>query len=116
MASAAYPDLLEHLATTVAERLAARGIDPVTATELGNEAAEAVRQTFGGQPIYIAKGVRWLLSQRDREIYAKWTGRNAWALCREHDITERRLRQIIDAMREADRRERQEGLFDDAAG
>lgn len=106
-----YPELIEHIAATVAATLVDRGIEVGDAKVAGQECAEAVMMSLGGQQIYIPMGKFLKLSERDREIYAKWNGRNDVALCREYNISERHLRRIIEAMREADRRSRQQGLF-----
>lgn len=106
-----YPELIEHIAATVAATLVDRGVEVVTARAAGQECAEAVSRDFGGQQIYVPMGKFLKLSQRDREIYARWNGRNDVALCREHGISERHLRRIIEAMRETDRRERQGSLL-----
>lgn len=106
-----YPELLEHIATTVTATLVDRGLDVDHAKTAGQDCAEAVRRHFGGQQLYIPMGLRYELTGRDREIYARWNGRNDIELCREYTISERHLRRIIDAMREADRKTRQGGLF-----
>ncbi len=106
-----YPELLEHIAATVSATLVDLGLEVDQARAAGLGCAEAVRRHFGGQQLYIPMGLRYELSSRDREIYAKWNGRNDLELCREYNMSDRRLRQIVDAMREADRRGRQAGLF-----
>lgn len=50
----------------------------------------------GGAAIYLAKGVAVHLSARDREMCAKFRG-DYKVLAREYDLTEMRVRQIVDA-------------------
>lgn len=55
-------------------------------------------QEMGGRGgIYIAKGLIAQLSARDREMCAKFRGNNYRELAREYDLSEMRVRQIVDA-------------------
>lgn len=55
-------------------------------------------QEMGGRGgIYIAKGLVAQLSVRDREMCAKFKGNNYRQLAHEYDLTEMRVRQIVDA-------------------
>lgn len=74
-------------------------------------ATEAVRLSHGGFSFYVGKGVTHELSSRDREIYSRFDGSNYDALAKQYDLTEMRVRQIINACREEDRRRRQVNLF-----
>ena len=65
----------------------------------------------GGAYEYIPKGQTWLLSRRDREIYADFHGDNYRQLARKHHLSEMRIRQIIERCRAADIKARQAGLF-----
>lgn len=112
----AYPEFLAELAGQMAELLIARGLPADQAAEIGREAAERVRQTWGGIEVYIPKGRSFTLSQRDIEIWNEWNGRNVVELCRKHDLTEQRLYQILDAMRRQEIGKRQRKLFDDDSG
>jgi len=78
---------------------------------LAFRATEAVRRAHGGFSHYFGKGLAYELSVRDREIYRRFSGDNYDALAREYDLTEMRIRQIINACREEDRRLRQQDLF-----
>ncbi len=49
----------------------------------------------GGQSIYLAKGVAIHLSARDREMCMKFKGNNYRELSKEYDLTEMRVRQIV---------------------
>lgn len=49
----------------------------------------------GGQAIYLAKGVAVHLSARDREMCMKFKGNNYRELSKEYDLTEMRVRQIV---------------------
>lgn len=51
----------------------------------------------GGRAVYLAKGIAAHLSGRDREMCAKFRGNNYRQLADEYDLTEMRVRQIVDA-------------------
>lgn len=115
-----YPEVLKDLADFVAELFLARGMEADEAVKAGMDAADRVREYWGGQKIYIPKGVSFTLSQRDLEIYHKWTSKKATdlELCRHYDITHTRLYQIIHQVRRSQRPPdpKQQALFKEADG
>ncbi|RJP17205.1 MAG: DNA-binding protein [Deltaproteobacteria bacterium] len=94
-----YPEVLKDLADHVAFLMTERGEKAEAAAEIGFKTAEFLREHWGGQKIYIPKGITFAASQRDIEIYGRFRGTNALDLCREYKITNTRLYQIIHAMR-----------------
>lgn len=72
---------------------------------------DAVRGHFGGAQIYIPKPGAEQVSERNRQIYAAFNGRNYMQLAREFDLTERHVRDIVEACRAADVATRQKDLF-----
>jgi Mor family transcriptional regulator len=100
-----YPEVLKDLADVVAELFQERGMEPEEAAKAGMDTADKIREYWGGQKIYIPKGVSFTLSKRDVEIYGRWKDRKATdlELCRQYDITHTRLYQIIHAVRRAQR-------------
>lgn len=99
------------LARLVSEALEPSGIAPEQARQIGLQAAEHVRQAYGGQPIYVPKGLYLVVSERDREIWRKFDGNNYHQLAREYDLTLRQIYSIIARVREEDFQRRQMGLF-----
>lgn len=65
----------------------------------------------GGAGFYLPKGLAHRLSERDRQILAKFNGRNAHTLAREYGVTEMRIYQIVTAARQADF-DRRQGKLD----
>lgn len=110
-AAVEYPELLTDLADKLTEALVARGLDREKAREVGKEAAEFVRGEWGGQLVYIPKGTRFDLTQRDLEIWREFNGHNHADLVRKHGVTIQRIYQIVAAMREQELRKRQGSLF-----
>lgn len=99
-ANAAYAWMTQHLK-----------LDHQPAAEAAFAIAEAIRTEVGGAYEYIPKGQTWLLSRRDREIYADFHGDNYRQLARKHHLSEMRIRQIVERCRAADIKARQAGLF-----
>lgn len=99
------------LARLVGEALTMAGSDPEQAREIGLQAAEHVRQTYGGEPIYVPKGLSMVVSERDREIWRKYDGTNHYRLAKEYCLTTRQIYNIVARVREEDFQRRQMGLF-----
>ena len=108
-----YPEALAVIAVAAYDWLVAPPLklDHQAASEAALSIAEAARVGLGGGDIYIPKGQAYMLRRRDLQIYAKFRGDNIGALAREFDLTEMRVRQIVDRCREADIKSRQTGLF-----
>ncbi len=107
----AYPEILADLADQVAVKIAELGVAPERAAEIGAHVAEHIRVHCSGSSQYIPKGTGWELSQRDRQIWAEFNGRNHAALARKHGLTEMRIYQIIKAVRAAAVKKSQGALF-----
>lgn len=63
----------------------------------------------GGVAVYLAKGVTAHLSARDRKMCSEFRG-DYKTLARKYDLTEVRVRQIVDAWQRAQFLNRQQGL------
>lgn len=104
-----YPDFLEEIAVGLAARWLDRGMDVARARDLAADTVEYLRLNFGGTKLYIPRGDSYIIARRNLEILREWNGRNTNELCRRHGISEARLRQIVDAAREARRETAQAG-------
>jgi len=60
--------------------------------------AERLSAELGGMNFYFNKGIRYRASMRDREMFARFNGRNFDELARAYNLTPMRVRQIIAAM------------------
>ena len=107
-----YPEILVDLRDGLTEILIEAGADAVKAKGLAFAAAERIRKRWQGLAVYIPKGRDWELTRRDFEIYRRFNGDNRHQLCREHDITEQRLYQIVARVRAEEIAKRQMRLFD----
>ena len=108
-----YPLVLSLIAKSAYDALLERArLDPQTAGEIALAISENVRTNLGGGvPVYIPKGHYWAASKRHREIWDKFKGDNYQALAKEYNLTEMRIRQIVERCRAADQKRRQAGLF-----
>ena len=107
--TADYPEVLQTLASVIAEQLMQHGINEPEAEAIAFAASEEARQVFGGQNLYIPRGT-YMLSQRDAEIYAAFTPEKKELLAQRYDITVRRVEMIVARVRAEDRKTRQAEL------
>jgi Mor family transcriptional regulator len=108
-----YPEIFAIIATMISERLHARiaGMDPNIAAEIGLEAAERLREEWGGHQIYFQKGASFEISKRDMQVWEEFNGRNYWQLAEKYGLTEMRIRQVIAKVRANEAKRRQSDLF-----
>lgn len=107
-----YPEILRDLQTYVINAMTEHGISAEHAKHAGLRVTEEVRKQFGGQMIYIPKGMDYEISTRDQEIWQKFNGKNHAALCHEFDISLQWLYKIIKYMRAEDVKRRQTSLLE----
>lgn len=110
-----YPERLRevahHLYGTLVHRDELRGMERAVLAEMALQQTEALSFGMGGGLFYMHKGVAYRLTLRDRQMCAKFNGRNYHQLAREYNLTEMRVRQIIDAWQKEEFAKRQGGLF-----
>lgn len=106
-----YPEFLADIVVTVGQALLQQGTPEEAAQKIAQEAAEAVRKNFGGQLLYIPRGHRFDLSQRDIEIWNKFTGRNQQQLAAEYKMSVIHIYRIIARVGMAQRKRMQPDMF-----
>lgn len=106
-----YPEVLDHLAQLVYRTLRAHGIDQAKAPFVALDIADTICWQFGGTQLYIPRAAVYRTSLRDAEMARQFTGNNYAELAQEYGLTESRVRAILNALAEADRRGRQSDLF-----
>lgn len=106
-----YPELLADLAEQLALKLREHGIESEKAAEAGFFAADYVRTHWGGQKIYLLKGVQYEFHMRDMKIFEQFDGHNHAELAKEYNLTEVRIYQIVKAVKAELIRKRQGALF-----
>jgi Mor family transcriptional regulator len=106
-----YPEILTALEVLCVKVLENHRIDKAQTQQIAHEIAESVRMEWGGTPIYICKGQEYELTERDKEIYAKWNGRNRHEICREYNISYPWLCKIIKHQRKVMIKKSQVDIF-----
>jgi len=107
------PELLTDLATHACEVAGQMlGIPRDAAEHLGIEVARKMADHWGGQHIYIPKGVSMIASQRDRVIFDEFNGHNHAELARKYHLSMIWIYKIIRTVRAQEVARRQGGLFD----
>lgn len=94
-----YPGTWREIAACLYLQVRARpalAADDAAAAALALALTEGLRHEIGGSQPYLAKGVLFELSVRDRQILAKFNGRNQDALAREFGVTPRQIYSIVD--------------------
>lgn len=54
-----------------------------------------ISNRLGGATFYLARDIKWVLSARDKAIYAEFNGRNAIELRQKYKLSDMRIRQIL---------------------
>lgn len=103
---------LQDIASDISEELIAAGIDKTTAQEIALRTADRIRHRYGGDAIYVPRGLVLILGKRDLEMYGKYDGTNHFALAKEYELTVRQIYTIVARVRAADFARRQLGLFE----
>ena len=102
-------ELLADLADRITKAL--HQVVPDLARQIAEAIALEMAADWGGQLIYFPKGKFVLLSKRDREIYAAFTGNNIKDLVRMFNVSEQHIYRIIKVMRTRDLADRHGDLF-----
>lgn len=105
------PELLTALADTVATMLAAEGIEPDRAADIGIKVMDRMRDDWGGEPIYFPKGCAIDISRRDMEMFDKFNGRNHTDLSKEYNLSVIHVYRIVKYVRAEMIKKRQGDLF-----
>ncbi len=104
-------DLAEQAAVLLRNKA---GLDQDQAEDIGREIALAMSNHWGGQLIYFAIGRFLGLSERDYEIFDKFTGENHAELAREYKLSVQHIYRVVKAVKAAEMAKRQGGLFTDS--
>lgn len=107
------PELLNHLYSKVIE-LSTReaNLDEATAKSLAVSISKTLVEDFGGEVIYIPKGILIPLSGRDWAIYNEFKGDNHKALARKYKVSVAWVYQILKRVHKQEISKRQGDLFE----
>lgn len=90
-----YPELLNDIGQVIASSLFGMGFPEENAKNGAYQITEKIRTELGGSAMYLPKGHLYDLSERDREIFDQFNGRNLYELARKFDLTEMQIRNIV---------------------
>lgn len=112
-----YHERLEQIGQMVARILwNEAGSAPITqedAQRIAFEITEGLRQEHGGGAFYLARNTDYEMEARDRAMWEAFNGNNYFELVKRFELSEVRVREIIEEQRAADRARRQ-GSFSGA--
>lgn len=91
------------------------GASEETASALGTDVAMRMIEQWGGQQLYMPKGIRIEASRLHQQIYQEWKGRNHRKLARKFGISLQFVYRVIKVMRKADLNRRQGDMFGPAS-
>lgn len=90
--------LADHVAQSAKETL---DISPELAEAHGNEVALLMANVWGGQVLYMPKGIHLQASKLHQQIFDEWTGRNQRELAMKHSLSLAFVYKIVKRMRQA---------------
>lgn len=109
-------DLLNDLAMQVAiAAVEAFDVSEDAAEALGTDVAMRMIEQWGGQQLYMPKGIRIEASRLHHQIYEEWKGRNHRELARKHGVSLQFIYRVIKVLRKADLDSRQRDMFSPAS-
>lgn len=109
-----YPALIRELAEVLTTQLRSGGVEPTSAEAIAEACAEYVREHFGGQPLYWAKGETMRQRLKREAMWAEFNGRNHAELARKHGICLQQVYKRLAISRAEHRARQQPDLFGQA--
>lgn len=105
-------DLLQALAGHVAQSAKETlDISPELAEAHGSEVAMLMATVWGGQVLYMPKGIHLQASKLHQQIFDEWTGRNQREIAMKHNISLAFVYKVVKRMRLAVIARNQRDLF-----
>ena len=80
-----------------------------------NEVVYAPINNWGGQNVYFPMGMVWKVSQRDREIFLEFDGRNHHELARKFGVSLQWIYSVVKRVRKEELDRMQGKLFEEGA-
>lgn len=111
-----YPKLIRELAEVVDRKLKDRGIEPRDAQAVAEDVAEHVREHFGGQPLYWAKGETMRQRHRREQMWEMFDGRNYAEIAQRFGLCLQQAYRQVAIARSEQLARRQGRLFEDNHG
>ncbi|TMP27170.1 transcriptional regulator [Pseudoalteromonas rubra] len=97
-----------------------RGVADVVGTEkageIGRQAVDRVRHTFGGENVYVCKGISLDTILKHNKIWSEFTGDNHVELAKKYGYSVQWVYGVVRTMKELKEDEVQGDLFDSSKG
>lgn len=107
-----YPELLSDVSDDLFKRLKDAGLDEQQSRKTAFEHVEFIRKHWGGQPIYIPKGMAHDLTERDMALFKEFNGHNHNELARKYNISVVRVYQLLKIAQAEFTKKHQMDVFD----
>ncbi|MBQ1782921.1 MAG: hypothetical protein II007_04645 [Gammaproteobacteria bacterium] len=104
-------EFLLHLHAHLTEGMVRNGLKLESAETIADHVIDAVREAFGGEPLYIPKGIGIDAVLKHHEIYADFTGRNHHVLVRKYGVSLQWVYHVVRTVGRAHSRRNQPDLF-----
>ena len=101
-------DLEEQL---VACLVSVSAVDRQAAKVAAKQVSQHISKHWGGQLLYIPKNHVGVLSERDKEIWAKFNGSNHAALAQQYDLSMQQIYAIVREAMAIEQAKKQQDLF-----
>lgn len=88
--------LADHVAWSAKETL---NISPELAEAHGNEVAMQMAAIWGGQQLYMPKGIHVQASKLHQQFFEEWTGQNHREIARKHNLSLAFVYKVVKRMR-----------------
>lgn len=105
------PELINHLYIKIKQGGLAANLDEYEAKKLASQVAQEIVEDFGGEVLYIPKGILLPLSGRDLAIWQEFNGKNHNELARKHGVSVAWVYKIVKRVQKEEVAKRQMDMF-----
>ncbi|EBA4495604.1 Mor transcription activator family protein [Salmonella enterica] len=103
-----FADLAQHVAATLKEMV---GMENDIAEQIAVAVANRMMHAWGGQTVYLPKGMIFMTSARDYQIWQECDGRNYRELAKKYNLTLQWIYTVVKKIQRAESARRQLTLF-----
>lgn len=105
------PELVNHLYVKIVNAGQAAKLDELQSKKLASQVVQEMIEDFGGEVIYIPKGILIPLSGRDLAIWREFNGKNHNELARKYDVSVAWVYKIVKRVQKEEVAKRQMDMF-----
>lgn len=105
------PELISHLYSKIKVEGQAANLDEQTVQQLASKVAMSIAHDFGGEVLYIPKGLLLPLTKRDLQIWQSFNGNNHNELARKFNVSVQWVYKIVKRVQKEEVAKRQIDLF-----